>query len=568
MAGVAAMQLAASHGPLSRMARAQYAALARMRLSILKNTVRTTRGALEMGAQGALMVMFALMGLGIALGLGAGAYGIVSRDQWDFFPILPWIVLLLWQALPVALASYQQQFDMSGLLRFPVSYGTFCVLHLIVGLVDASTVVGGLGCLGIWGGIVLARPELALWSAVSLALFAAFNVLLARAILAWIDRWLAQRRTREIVTALFFILILSANFLNPAFRQVKYRSPNSPEARAVRQSRQVKYATEIRLAGQVQRWLPPGLAARAMHDAERGSDVDATEVLGLAGLFMLGAGGVLGIRLRAEYRGENLGEAPSRKKVEKRTGQWLLDGSGPVAAVVEKEIRLLMRALPLLYALAVPMLMVFLFTGVYRNRGAGAGHVPLVMLLCLAYGLVGFTQLLYNNLGTEGAGVQFLFMSPTPIRTVVMAKNMFHTGLFAVEAALICAIAAWRYGMPAADTLAATVSWLLFAVPVHLAAGNIFSLTMPYRINMGRIGRQSGSQANAMLSLLIQVGVLGVGAGVFVLCSWLEKLWLAVPIFLLMATGAVFAWLRVLANVDRLANQRREELIGRLVKAE
>jgi len=59
-------------------------------------------------------------------------------------------------------------------------------------------------CLGIWSGIALARPGMAGWTALALAVFAFFNILLVRAIFAWVDRWLAQRRTREIVSALFF----------------------------------------------------------------------------------------------------------------------------------------------------------------------------------------------------------------------------------------------------------------------------------------------------------------------------------------------------------------------------
>ena len=107
--------------------------------------------------------------------------------------------------VPVTLASFQEHFDIGGLLRFPVGFGAFFLLHLIFGLVDASTMMGALCCLGIWIGITVARPDLCAWAALALALFAAFNILLVRAISAWIDRWLAQRRTREIVGALFFI---------------------------------------------------------------------------------------------------------------------------------------------------------------------------------------------------------------------------------------------------------------------------------------------------------------------------------------------------------------------------
>ena len=98
--------------------------------------------------------------------------------------------------------------------------------------------------------------------------------------------------------------------------------------------------------------------------------------------------------------------------------------------------------------------------------------------------------------------------------------------------------------------------------------GDIFSLTMPYRINPGRLTRQRGSQANALLSLGVQLVVLGVGAAVFGLCSFGGLMWLAVPIFLALGAGAAFAWVRVLGNADAMANRRKDALLAMLAKAQ
>jgi len=37
----------------------------------------------------------------------------------------------MWQVFPVTLASLQQQFDIADLLRFPVGFGAFYLLHVI-----------------------------------------------------------------------------------------------------------------------------------------------------------------------------------------------------------------------------------------------------------------------------------------------------------------------------------------------------------------------------------------------------------------------------------------------------
>lgn len=549
-------------GLFSSLARSQYSALAAMRWCMFRHGLRSTKGAVELGARVAILALYSLMGLGLAVGLSLGSYAIAKNDHWEILPLVVWAVFFLWQVVPVSLASFQQQFDLGGLLRFPVGFGPFYLLHLVFGLIDVSTIMGGFCCLGMGIGITLARPGLIGWVALSLAIFAAFNIFLVRAIFAWIDRWLAQRRTREIVSAVFFLALISLNFFNPAFRGNPKGSPISASTRAA----SMKY---LRIANKVQRWLPPGLAARGIRSGAHEDPADATESLALLGIYIVAAGGALGFRLRGEYRGENFGDAPSRKRAEKHTGRWLLDGSGPIAAVMEKDLRTLFRALPLLFGLAVPVIMVFVFSGLFHNRGASTfSHIPFGLLICLAYAMVGFTQLFYNNLGTEGAGIQILFLSPTPIRTVLLAKNLFHALLFAVDALLVCVIAILRYGEQSPVALASAAAWMLFALPVHLAAGNAFSIVMPYRVNMGRISRQKGSQANALLSLAVQLGVLGIGATVFAACAYADHPWLAVPVFLVLAVGSITTWYRLLPRFEVLAGQRREALIETLVKAE
>lgn len=549
-----------SSGPLSKLARAQYVALTAMRWKMFVNGLRSFRGAAELGARIIVGIIFGGMGFGVAFGLGAGAYQIVSSGRWQLLPILFWVVFFLWQVLPITLASFQEQFDFGGMLRFPVSFGTFFVLHVIFGLVDAGTLAGGLCCTGIGVGMVIAAPNLFGWIVLMLVVFALFNLFLSRAVFAWIERWLAQRRTREIVSVVFLLLVLGGNFFNPAFRKASGTPQFSAETQAA-------VIHDLHTANSVQRWLPPGLAARGFEAAVLARPVAATESFALLGLFVVIAGGALALRLGAEYRGENLGDAPARKQeMDRNAGRWLLDGSGPIAAVVEKEIRTIMRALNLLYALGAPLIIVFLIAKLFQS--AASGGTSYGLLICLAYAFAGFTMLIYNNLGAEGAGIQVLFLSPTPIRTVIFAKNVFHAVLFAVDAALVCVLASLRYGAPSPNTLATVIAWLAFALPVHLAFGNMLSLALPYRLNLGRIGRQKGSQANALLGMAVQVAVLGIGAGILFLCIRSGRPWFAPLILLGLAVVAWTGWLRSLPAIERMAHRRRERLLEVLVRTE
>jgi ABC-2 type transport system permease protein len=553
--------------------------MAALRWHMFVNGLRSKRGAFELGARTVSFVLYAFIGLGLGTIMGAGAYALASGEKWQFLPAVFWVACILWQVGPVMLASFQEQFDLGILLRFPVRFRSYYLLYVVFGLADVSSIIGALCCLGIWVGVTMARPELFAWTALALAAFAAFNILLVRAVFVWIDRWLSQRKTREIVGALFMIFLLSLQLLNPALRQKRHQQPLTPQDRVENFRRmRIEYAPWVKTAYAVQQGLPPGLAARALRQARYRQPVGALASLGVLGLWALAAGSVLARRLRAEYRGENLGSAPKREtsraktssvraSLVRREGGWRLGGSSPIAALMEKEARSLMRTLPLLWAIGAPLLMVLVMASVYRSNASGTPF-SYALPFYVAFALMGFTQMFSNSLGAEGAGIQLLFLSPTPIRTVFLAKNLFHFLLFWLDALLVGILTTLRLGWPQGVTVAATAAWVLFALPCCLAVGNIFSLRMPFRIHPGRMTRQRGSQANALSSMLLMLVVMAVGAVVLGLCWLFDTPWMAVPVFLALSGAAVFVWLRGLGNVDRLANQRRDSLLATLMKTE
>lgn len=571
MAGVNRIRVnGAAGGILSLGARTQYAAMARMRWRVFVNGLRSIHGLFDLGATGIAWLLYSVFGLSLGAGLCAAAYSIASRASWQYLPILFWAISFLWLMFPVLVASFQEQSDLGILLRFPVRFGSYFLLHLVSGLMEASTIVGVLCCLGVWLGIVMARPDLYLWAMLGLSVFAIFNILLVRAVFAWIDRWLSQRKTREILGAVFMVLIVCLLVVNSVLNQKRYEgTKNHNEVTAPLREELDQYAPLLKTANLVQQWLPPGLSARILQQASRQKRVAGFASLDLLGLWAVLAGAALAARLKAQYRGQNLSWAPSPEKAIGRGRGWTLGGSGPFAAIAEKELRSLMRTVPLLWAISVPALFVLVLAGAFHhNPSSDIKSFPYAFPVCVAYGLAGFTGLFYNNLGAEGAGIQLLFLSPTPIRTVLLAKNLLHSILFLLVGFAACVLACLRLGVPPFVVLAATGAWLLFAVPCNLAAGNIFSLTMPYRINPGRITRPAGAQASALLAMLIQLAVLGVGASVFWFSWSLNDRWLPEPIFLALAVGAFFVWTRILHYADDNANQRRDSLIATLMKAE
>jgi ABC-2 type transport system permease protein len=569
----------------SASSRGQYAAMGALRWHMLVNGLRSRMGVFELGARTVTLLIFAAFGLGLGVIAGVAAYFLAAGEMWVFLPAVFWALCLLWQGGPVMLASLQEQFDLSILLRFPVRFSTYYLLYVVFGLADVSTILGALCCLGIWIGVTAARPELFAWAALGLIGLAAFNVLLVRAVFAWIDRWLTQRKTREIAGALFMVLLLSLQLLNPALHQKRIpRTAGAMSAEragaAVGDPQRISAKFIGRFTGwvkpvfQAQDWTPPGLAARVLREGTMRRPGQTLLSLGTLVLWVLAAGGLLARRLRAEYRGENLSSAPSRKKAAGARASsvpleagWRFGGASPIIPLMEKEARALRRTLPLLWALCAPIFMVLVLASVFRNNATGAtGSFPFALPLYVAFALMGFTQLFSNNLGAEGAGIQLLFLSPTPIRTVFLAKNLFHALLFCLDALLVGGLAILRIGAPQGVMVAATAAWVLFALPCCLAVGNIYSLRIPFRIHPGKMTRQRGSQANALCSMGLLLAIMAVGAGIFGLGWALQAPWLAVLLLLVAAAAAVWAWLRGLRVVDALANQRREALLATLMK--
>jgi ABC-2 type transport system permease protein len=555
-------------GAFSPLARQQYSALVWLQSRIFLNSFRTMRGSFELGARIVTGVVLFVIAFGPAVGLGFAAWDAAVYGRRLGFAIILWILLLFWQffsALAPALAG--QNPDLSHLLRFPVSFGSWIFLFLVYGIIAPSTLIGILWSVGIGIGVTVARPDLFLWTALTLALFVFFNILLSRTILAWVERWMARRRSREILTGIFLCLALAAQAFNPAFHNYSALHPPSQNGSHARAHHQPAHIPARVMS--IQALFPPGFAADALVlPIQRRSG--RTLPFGGLTLYSMAIAGLLWVRLRAESRGENLSEAPRRPTPAKARAQSsrraLFDYPGPIAAVIEKDLRYILRSGPMLYALTVPVVMVVLFSGAFRNGMMSGVHSEYALPLGLIWGFLGLTRLVSNNLGIEGAGIQFYFLSPTPMRTVILAKNLMHLMLFLLEAILLSGLVLYRFGLPTASVGVATFFWLLFAVAANFAIGNLLSITMPYRASMTRMRSEPGAMGNGLLSMLTQAAIVGVGAVVFIPFAAFGHPWLATPVLLLLAAASFVGYWQVLARVDALVQSRSESLILDLAK--
>jgi ABC-2 type transport system permease protein len=545
--------------------RAQLAAIAWLRWRLFLNSLRSTRGTLELLSRIVVSFAFAIGGVGGAIGMGFAAYLAISAGKPELLALPLWFVFIFWQVFPVMAMAFTNNPDSSDLLRFPLSYGSYFLVRLAYGAVDPATALGSLWSFGIFVGVGCAKPELLPWAFLVLLAFAAFNLLLMQMIFAWVERWLAQRRTREIMGILFVLLMLSFQLIGPLMRHFEGRS--RPDVK-----RYVDVLTPV------QGMLPPGLAADAIAQALYPHLMTAFSSLALLCAFVLGIGYCLHVRLRAQYRGENLSEVaaasvvPQEKDRSLRLG-WNLPGfAAPVAAVFEKEIRYILRSGPMLLNLIMPLfvLVVFRFGAMNSARHSGLffSRAPdIAFPAAVGYTLLMLTNLAYNNFGGDVGGIQFFYASPVSFRDIVLAKNLTHASILAIEIVVAWIAVSFLYGPPALDVAVASLASLLFAAPINFAAGNLLSIYAPKKLDYSSFGRQRASQTTVLISLGVQIFVVGVGVSVFWIAKSYGNFWIATLILLVLAGISLSAYAMILNRMDGLALERREVLVAELCRA-
>jgi len=586
---------AVGRGWTAAQTRAQFGAIAWLRWRILWNSYRRKGGAGEMVGMVLLSVLFLGMVLAFVVGAGFAAYFFVAKGHLTWIAGLLWGIFLLCQLLNIQLGQPTTTFDPTQLIRFPMRADTYVGIRLFFGLLTPANVAGTLTSLAVAVGIGWAAPGLWLYALIAMAVFAATNVLFSRMIFAWVDRWLSTRRAREVFTAVIFIGSLGIQWANFTFNPA-YNHDHRTHAYDVSQQR---IGVVGHLIARVEPWLkplPPELAGASLVKAKGAS------IAGFAGYTVAAAmwGGlfllVFALRMRTEFRGENLsdgasavapknaranagvsplraprfgrddgmvgvtGAAGSEFAVADRARVW-----GVVEAVIGKEILYVRRNTGILYGLVMPIFLVLIFAGKFATRSS-AGSIW-VFPAAVAYTLLAICPLSYNSLGMETTGAQLYFMAPVRMRDILLAKNLLGSLMALVEIVLIFGIISYVAGVPSLQTAVAAVLWAVGTLAVNMIFGNQRSITSPKKMDLQKMMRRQASQVSALIAMAVMMVASGVAAGIFFLCFWLHAMWALVPIFAVFAAAGVFAYLRSLRGMDRFALEHREELLVELCKA-
>lgn len=525
-----------------------------LRWRVFVNSLRTGRGKAELASK--VVLSLGIVAAVLVLGplLAVGSWYALSHDKTIILSAEIWAVFVVWLVLPLLITGFGAESDPASLLRFPLRYSTFVLLAFAHGIFDPVAVAALYWFLAMLAGIAIASPSTLLWAIPGLAALALCNLLLNRAILAWLSRWMAQRRTREILGALFILFMFSFQLIQPLTARYGKRA--------------LPVVTRLATVG---RLLPPGMAAtaitagRASHAPRAGAEFAG--LLAYCGVL----GWLLSLRLRAEYCGENLSEARRETPAGPSTVRagWNVAGFSPtVAALLEKDLRYLVRNTAAYFTLLTPVLLIVVFS---LGHGASRARQPVFLRsssiffpLSVGYVMLILVGLAYNNLGFDGPGLPMLFAAPVRFRDVLLAKNLLHFLVVVAEVFAVSALGWFLVGPTPPLVVAVTLAGALMVLLTNFAAGNLVSLYFPRKLNFGQMRRQQGSGLAVAVSMGVQV-LLGVLiATTYFLSRWVGNFaWCGVT-FLVLAVAAWMAYRQVLNLASGIAWKRREAMMTEL----
>ena len=563
------VKLEAKSGPAPISAAQQFQAVAELRWRLFRNGFRRKGNKGEVVARLVVMPLAGLLLLAPVAACFGLSFAAVRSGRVEALEVIFTAVFVLQVLVSIQISPPQLSFTPESLIRFPLSFPRYLMIRLFLGLLSTSTVVGTLCLLAGAAGATVARPGLAVAAFGAALALALANMLFTRMLFAWVDRWLSTRRAREVFTVLVFAFSIGIQYVNVTVNNLGHRDSHARQLQ--------KISAAMHLYQQVQQYvivLPPGMAGAAIRSSSRRAAGKATAEVGAVLLYAVGFLAVLAWRLQREYRGENLSEGSVRRapRVERPLGRvgvreavrfrdaWR--GSPVLAACVRKEWIYLRRNSSQFYGLLAPLAMVFLFAG----RMGSVSRGGMVFPAGAAYALLGIAALAYNLFGSDAGGVQFYFLAPVEMRTVVLAKNLFGFSLAALQVVLLYGVLLFSSGRPPVLITLATVCWVVFAALVNATIGNVRSITAPKKMDPGRVARKQASPLSALMSVGAMLAVAALGAGLLGLASLLRQPWLPVPVLLACDGGAVLWYLAGLGRVDGIARSHRETFLEELSK--
>ncbi len=238
--------------------------------------------------------------------------------------------------------------------------------------------------------------------------------------------------------------------------------------------------------------------------------------------------------------------------------------SGPLGALVEKDLRVAWRdpalKASLFMGLVTPLLFLFFMT-----QAAGGPGPTAVLGLATVVGLSVFGT---NTFGLERRGIGLLMSFPIARWRILVAKNLASITL-RLPSVLTVLVASAVLAPP--DLIPATATVAVIGLLISAGVDNYASILFPVAApEPGRPPGAAGSRGLGMIVISAMLLTLAlITATPFVLLAWLPRLfsmpWLWVVTLPLALAGAGAVYAMLIAGAEKLLRRREPEVLERIL---
>lgn len=516
------------------------------------------------------MLVALAFALVIALGLGGAAYvlsspeimtqitrrearsaaGSIPSAQFIFFSILTFFYLM-WATLPLSVGT-GRQFEPGRLLMYPISLRKLFALDFISEAVNLQSIfaIPAILALGIGAGLGKGTPA---WAMPATLLAALFGLALAKWLSISVGSMMRRQRARaESLLALLGIIIgLGGAVLGQVAPAL------------------FKYAESFRGL----RWTPPGAVALALTDGlSEGGGVDyflaLVTLTAYSALLIVGSYWVAQRAAMGKSRARRDAKPKIKTANESYTG-WEFPGlSVELAAIIEKELRYVLRNAQARLMVLMPLILIVLRVVNTNRLSEEMSPEPGSFgsdILAYAEGMIATAGVLYvfliltgiscNLFAFEESGMRTLILSPVARAKILLGKNIAVTVMAAIFSSALLLINEIIFSdLTLRALLFAALSFVVFAALMSII-GNSLSVRFPKRMKFGKRMNVSGATGLLLIPIIVLLALppLAAAAAGFIAQSWLVE-YATLALFAVLAVGAYL----LLIGSQGEALQRRE----------
>jgi hypothetical protein len=497
-----------------------------LKWTLFRNSLRSSKAVANRIATVLAMLAALALALLISTGLGVASYALTSPDLvWEgairtqpgaqqalqsaefiFFSILA-LCYLVWATLPLSIGS-SRQFDPGNLLLYPISLRKLFALDFVSELASLQSVFAIPAIIAMGVGAGLAQGRLA--GGILIALVAVlFGMALSKWISASVGALLRKKQTRA--ETLLALIGVGAGLAGAMFGQV------APVL--------FRHADSVSML----RWTPPGAAAYALtYGLRDGRAVGYTIALSVitsytvalvAMTYWLSHRAIVGggRRRRARVKAEMI--------VASDYNGWQIPLLPPaVSAILEKELRYLMRNAQVRMMTLMPLILIVVrlmngrrfdkvgsattnFGGDFYEYAEG-----LMATVGVLYVFMILSGLFCNQFAFERGGMRTLVLSPVDRRSILIGKNLaisilaliFSGGLLLVNELVF-------RDLTMNTVLFVALSWIIFAALMSVM-GNSLSMRFPKPMKFGKRLNVSGVVGLLLIPMILLLALAPLAA--------------------------------------------------------